>query len=126
RAGRAGFFTTTNLANPGSTKMPLFLSSRCPTVTSVSTTIFTCLRVTSSPIESVTAWRIALFERGLFFFAALAMFENLLQTATPLRPQWPSGQENLAVGPEKRRILRFLTLQDAQFGPPVRKMRRPS
>src|SRR5580704_12100899 len=104
RAGRAGFFTTTNFAKPGRTKTPFFLSSLCPTVTSVSTTVFTCLReISSPPIASVTACRTALFERGLpfAFFAVLdfAMFEAPYphnrtlsrrngQQETPTRREW--------------------------------------
>src|SRR5579883_2120721 len=67
RAGRAGFFTTTNFAKPGRTKMPFFLSSLWPTATRVSTTCLTCLRDTSSPMASATALRIWDFDRGLFF-----------------------------------------------------------
>ena len=55
RAGRAGFFTTTNFAKPCRTKMPVLLELLVPDVTRVSTTCFTCLRETSSPTLSATA-----------------------------------------------------------------------
>src|SRR4051812_32474581 len=55
RAGRAGFFTTTNFAKPGSTKTPFFFSSLWPISTSASMTFFTPLRVAPSPTLSTTA-----------------------------------------------------------------------
>src|SRR5689334_12139854 len=71
RAGRAGRFTTTNFAKPGSTNKPFFLSSRWPMSVSDSSTDFTCLRVVPSPTASVTACRRALLLR-LFFPLLLA------------------------------------------------------
>src|SRR5215468_11239587 len=70
-AGRAGRFTTTNFANPGSTNRPFFLSSRWPMSVSDSSTDLTCLRVVPSPTASVTACRRALLLR-LFFPLLLA------------------------------------------------------
>ena len=66
RCGVAGFFATTNFANPGSTNRPFFLSSRWPMSVSDSNTDLTCLRVVPSPTASVTACRRALLLR-LFF-----------------------------------------------------------
>src|ERR1700677_831313 len=73
RAGRAVFFTTTNFAKPCSTNVPVFFSSLWPTSTSVSMTVFTCLRETPSPTFSPMAFRTSLFERG-FVFLAVAGF----------------------------------------------------
>src|SRR5215469_6006002 len=77
RAGRAGFFTTTNFAKPGRTNTPFFFSSLWPTSTSASTTCFTCLRVISSPTLSATALRISLFEMD-FLDGDFAMLGPLL------------------------------------------------
>src|SRR5882672_10060042 len=60
RAGRAGFFTTTNFAKPGNTKIPFFFNSLWPISVRVSRTALTSLREAPSPTLSTTAWRSAL------------------------------------------------------------------
>jgi len=90
RAGRAGFFTTTNFAKPGSVKTPFFLSSRCATSARASTTSFTCFLERSYPTVDVTASRTALLEMGLlldFFAFDAAMFATSSCVAL-LVPLW--------------------------------------
>src|SRR3954469_18244858 len=56
RAGRAGFFLTTNLAKPCRTKEPFFFSSLWPISVTASTIALTVLRVMSSPTLSAMDW----------------------------------------------------------------------
>src|SRR5580698_7535929 len=76
RALVAGFFTTRNLAKPGSVKTPVFFSSLWATSERASMMAFTCLRDTS-PVASTTALMSALllidpgFLPSSVFFAAM-------------------------------------------------------
>jgi hypothetical protein len=79
RAGRAGFFTTTNFAKPWSTKTPILLQLL---VTDGDECLDDLLHVLAGKLladESAMALRISLFERGLFFLVVVgfAMFAGL-------------------------------------------------
>src|SRR5450432_2426308 len=113
RAGRAGFLTTTNFANPGSTKTPFFFSSLWPTSTIASSTAFTSLRDAPSPTLSTTARSrpllVSCFEAAFAF--GFAIRKNLLVRAKD-RQRAPLGleiQPQTAIASASRRGARALS-----------------
>src|SRR6185436_7070856 len=80
----AGFFTTTNFANPGRMNDPDFFSSLWPTSIMVSRTVATCFLETPSPSLFATASTNALL---VMFFAIfrVSLREDAMITGDPER-----------------------------------------